>query len=97
MKSSFLKNPLKIKNNLSSSFSNTSKWINGHNLAILHCIKNSKRHFIPHVILVQMIYKRSHANKMAAEHFRNEDEFAEKEGAVIYRFINGEFIRNIFT
>jgi len=91
MKSSFLKNPLKIKNNLFSSFSNTSKWINGHILAIPHAIKKSKCHFIPHMILVQMIYKRSRANKMAAECFRNEDGFAEKEDAVIHCFIHGEF------
>jgi len=38
-----------------------------------------------------MIYKRSRADKMAAERFRNEDGFAEKEGAVIHRFIDGEF------
>ena len=39
MESSFLKSPLKIKNNLSSSFLNASELLNGHNLAILHCIK----------------------------------------------------------
>jgi len=38
-----------------------------------------------------MIYKRSHADKMAAERFQNEDGFAEKEGAVIHHFIYGEF------
>jgi len=54
-------------------------------------LKNSKYHLIPHVIPVKMIYKRSHANKMAAERFRNEDGFAEKEGTVIHRFIYGEF------
>jgi len=65
--SSFFKNPLKIKNNLSSSFSNASKWINGHILAILHVIKKTKCHFIAHVILIQIIYKKSLADKMAAE------------------------------
>jgi len=53
--------------------------------------KNSKRHFIPHVILVQMIYKRSRADKMAAERCRNEDGLPGKEGAALHRFIYGEF------
>jgi len=39
-----------------------------------------------------MIYKKSCADKMAAKHFRNEVGFAEKEGAVIHRFIYGEFL-----
>jgi len=81
MKSFFLKNPLKIKNNLSSSFSNASEWINGHILAILHAIKKSKCHFISHVILVQKIYKRSCADKMAAERCQTKDGLSEKEGA----------------
>ena len=38
-----------------------------------------------------MIYKKSRADKMAAKRFQNEDGFAEKESAVIHRFINGEF------
>jgi len=45
-----------------------------------------------------MMYKRLHANKMATKRFWNEDGFAEKEGAVIDRFIYGEFfnIQEIF-
>jgi len=91
MKPSFLKNPLKIKKQPSSSFSNVSEWINSHNLAILHYIKNSKRHFIPHVILVQVIYKRSHANKMTTKRCCNEDGLPGKEGVGLHRFIYGAF------
>jgi len=53
-------------------------------------LKKSKRHFIPHVILVQMMYKRSRANKMATEHCRTEDGLPGKEGAELHRFIYGE-------
>ena len=57
----------KGKKYLSSSFSNAFGWINCHIFTILDPIK-TKHHFIPHVILVQMIHKRSRDNKMAAEH-----------------------------
>jgi len=38
-----------------------------------------------------MIYKRSCADKMAAEHCRNEDGLPGKEGAELHHFIYGEF------
>jgi len=54
-------------------------------------LKKFKSHFIPHVILVQMIYKRSRANKMATKHCQNEDVLPGKEDAELHRFIYGEF------
>jgi len=53
------------------------------NFAILHPIKKTKCHLISHMILVQIMYKRSRANKMAVVHCQNEDQFAEKEGAIL--------------
>jgi len=58
-------------------------------------LKKSKRHFIPHMILVQMIYKRSCADKMATKRCRTEDGLPGKEGAELHHFIYGEFF-NIY-
>jgi len=73
IKPSFLRKMLKIKRTLSFSFSNAFELIICHIFAIIHPIKNTKCHFTPHVIPVQMKYKRSHANKMDARHGENEN------------------------
>jgi len=80
----------KIKSILSSSFLNGSEKEIFDNFTTVHPIEKTKRHLIPHVIPVQMIYKRSHANKMAAVHCQNKDGFAEKEGTVLHHFIYGK-------
>jgi len=68
-----------------------SEWINGITWPFFILAKNSKRHFIPHMILVQMIYKRSRGDKMAAKYCQNKDGLLGKEGAELYRFVYGEF------
>jgi len=54
--------------------------------------KNSKCHFIPHVILVQMIYKRSRADKRPPSIAETKMDFWEKK---VLSFIASYMVRSL--